>query len=160
MQNTIEIAASARVWVYMADRTLSEEEVQIAQRKVAEFTAQWAAHGKQLMASGSVQYNRFVILLVDESQANASGCSIDSSVHFMQTLGRLLNIDFFNRLLMAYQSDEGEIKTIPQSKLEEAFRDGLISEETIVFNNLVADKSSLDSNWKVALKDSFYKRLI
>jgi hypothetical protein len=160
MQNTMNIAASARVWVYMSDRKLSESETAFAQSEIDKFTAQWAAHGKPLAASGEIKHHQFVVLMVDEAYSNASGCSIDSSVHFMQQLGRQLNVDFFNRLLMAYQATDGSIQTIRQANLEEAFQSGQITLDTIVFNNLVATKAALDAEWQVPLKDSFYKRLV
>jgi hypothetical protein len=51
-----------------------------------------------LKAGGAI-YNDFTIVLaVDTSVANSSGCSIDKSVHFIKEVGKELNVDFFNRL--------------------------------------------------------------
>jgi len=53
-------------------------------------TISWTAHNNQLKAKGEIRYNRFLILIVDESQAGASGCSIDKSVPFYETAGTTL----------------------------------------------------------------------
>ena len=160
MQNTIDIASTARVWIYMADRELTPNESEFALTEAQKFVSQWAAHGAKLAATADVKHNRFIVLMVDESQAGASGCSIDSSVHFIKALGSHLKVDFFNRLLMAYQKEDGSIATIPQAKLETLYKDGTITENTLVFNNLVQNKAAFDQEWQVPLKDSFYMRLV
>ncbi|MCB0502459.1 MAG: ABC transporter ATPase [Bacteroidetes bacterium] len=160
MEEMATIASTARVWIYMADRVFTKEEEILVEKATHDFTAQWAAHGKGLTADSIVKYGRFIILMVDESQYGASGCSIDSSVRFIKELGEQLQIDFFNRLLMAYKDENGNVQTIHQSKLPSIYADGIINEQTIVFNNLVKTKGELDSNWETPLSESFYKRLI
>lgn len=160
MEEMATIASTARVWIYMADRVFTKEEEILVEKATHDFTAQWAAHGKGLAADSSVKYGRFIILMVDESEYGASGCSIDSSVRFIKELGEQLQIDFFNRLLMAYKDENGNVQAIHQSKLSSLFANGIINEQTIVFNNLVITKGELDSNWETPLSESFYKRLI
>lgn len=160
METIATMSPASRVWIYMADRAFTNEESSLVNQAVNNFTQQWAAHGKGLTADGIIKYNRFVILMVDESQYGASGCSIDSSVHFIKDLGDQLKVDFFNRLLMAYKDDNGNIQTVHQAKLGDLVADGKITEQTLVFNNLVKNKEELDSKWEVALANSFYKRLI
>ena len=102
-------APSSKVWVYQAERNLSSEEVAVADKAIEQFTEQWAAHSQELKAKGAILHQRFLVLMVDESQANASGCSIDSSVHFVQELGKHLSIDFFDRLNIAYNVNKSII---------------------------------------------------
>ena len=65
-----------------------------------------------------IRYNRFIILIVDESHAGASGCSIDKSVHFMQQLEQEYGINLFDRFNLAYRNGE-EILSVPRAKFEE-----------------------------------------
>ncbi len=160
MENTLTLSQTSKVWVYMADRELSTAESTQIQNVANQFVEQWAAHGKDLLAQAKVSFNRFIILIVDESQASAGGCSIDRSIHFIKEIGAQLNVDFLNRLLMAYRDANGNIQTIHQSKISELFESNKITNDTVVFNNMVKTKAALDDAWEVALKDSFYRRLV
>jgi hypothetical protein len=48
------------------------------------FCIQWTAHGANLKAYGEVRHHRFIVMIVDETAAGASGCSIDKSIHFIR----------------------------------------------------------------------------
>ena len=70
-----------------------------------------------------------------------------------------MNIDFFNRLLVAYKQED-EIKLQPLSKFMDLLSEGEINENTKVFNNLVVSLGDFRSNWEVSLKDSWHKQLL
>jgi len=85
-QNKFEtFPATSRVWIYQSKTAFSETDVTEIRGHIAAFTQQWASHNRALQATGDVLHGRFIVLMVDESQAGASGCSIDSSVHFVNT---------------------------------------------------------------------------
>ena len=90
----------SRVWLYLADRPLSEEEETWFNNELALFLASWTAHNKQLQCGGVVLFSQYIVLVVNEGFEKASGCSIDASTHFMKKAGTALNIDFFNRLFV------------------------------------------------------------
>ena len=93
-----EIANSSRVWVYQSDRSLSDKEVVFIQQKLLAFCNDWKAHQAHLKSSYKVLHNRFIILLVDEEQKNASGCSIDSSVNVIKEIESEFGIDLLREL--------------------------------------------------------------
>jgi hypothetical protein len=74
----MHFSESSRVWIYQADRQLSDTETLEIQKSLNNFVNTWTAHNNQLSAAAEVRYNRFLILIVDEEQAGASGCSIDN----------------------------------------------------------------------------------
>ena len=82
----MEFSSHSRVWIYQSDRKLTADEVVQIQMNLDNFTRSWTAHNNQLKAKAEIRYNRFLVLIVDESQAGASGCSIDKSVNFMKQL--------------------------------------------------------------------------
>ena len=92
MFNFNKMPADARVWVYQSSRMLSPEEVDLVASASESFLNQWQAHGNDLRASFKVAYDRFLILTVDESAGQASGCSIDASVHLIKALEHLKNV--------------------------------------------------------------------
>ena len=89
---------SSKVWLYLAERKMSDEEVRFTLENLSEFNATWSAHGKKLNSNTTVLFNHIIVLAVDETLEVASGCSIDSSVHAIKKIGSALNIDFFNRM--------------------------------------------------------------
>jgi hypothetical protein len=152
--NYQDLPSHSRVWIYQSNRKLAESEVE--QIKVAgkEFIKNWATHGKALHASMEVFYNRFIVLFADEEQVQASGCSIDSSVHFMKEVEKAFGIDLFDRLQLAYKNDQ-QIDTFHINELNERLEKGSVNENTIVFNNMIQTKAELESIWEIPLKESW-----
>jgi hypothetical protein len=148
-----------RVWIYQANRELTDSEVIDIRNRSAIFVGQWAAHGSKLEAAIEVFYNRFLVIFVDEDQAAASGCSIDTSVQFVRDLEVGFNITLMDRMLLAYKQGT-DIKVEKMADFEESMEVGTITEETIVFNNLVSTKADFESNWEVKLKDSWHSRML
>ena len=145
----------SRVWIYQADRTFTEQEQDFIESQLSTFIGNWTAHSKQLFATGMLVFQKFLILLVDEQNEAASGCSIDSSVKMIQDLEMQLSCSFFDRLNFVYMDGE-HMKTIHKDDMEQAYKEGVINDQTIFFNNLVSNKSELESGWRVALKDSWH----
>jgi hypothetical protein len=108
----------SRVWVYQADRFLSETEVHWLDEQIEAFTKEWASHGSQLKASGTVVDSIFVVLSVNADESAASGCSIDSSVRFIKQAGAELNVDFFNRLKVVKENKLGEKEIVSYASLK------------------------------------------
>src|ERR1044071_6201503 len=130
-----ELPLYSRIWIYQANRALNEDETGIINEKTKAFLEGWTAHDKMLKASFEVRYNRFLILMIDEATAGASGCSIDKSVHFIQSLESLLDkkLSFFDRTLFAFK-ENGIIKALSKNDFEKSLAAGELNDQTIVFN--------------------------
>ena len=151
----MNISEHSRIWIYQANRALSPLETEQVQSRLDAFTGQWLAHGHELAAKGEVRYNQFIILAVDEQQAGATGCSIDSSVRLMLELEREFNINLFDRFQLAYRDGE-QIKTCNREEFQTLINEGKIDGDTIVFNNLVSTRKALDTNWQIPMRDSWH----
>ncbi len=154
----MQFSEQSRVWIYQSDRELYDEQVKQLHEILNNFTAEWTAHNHQLKAKAEVRYNRFLILIVDESQAGASGCSIDKSVNFMKKLEQQFDIKLFDRFNFAYRDGE-KVLSLPRHDFERMLKEGKITTNTIVFNNLVQDLQQLDTKWEVPFKDSWHLQL-
>ena len=141
-----QLASDSRVWVYQSNRAFSEnEKVQLTEAfKV--FVDSWAAHGSKLVADATIIGDYFVVLAVDEKIAMASGCSIDSSVKFIKTIGQQFNIDFFNRLKLVVQK-ENETKMISFSDLGQY-------EDWKIYNTLVNTIDLLNKSFLIPVNES------
>lgn len=154
------LSPNSKVWIYQAERNLEEEEINIIDTALTDFVKDWAAHGQNLKAYGRIYHERFIVLVVDETQAGASGCSIDSSVHFVQDLGKVLEIDFFKRTQIVYVGEEGQMHDFELAKLNDLWQEGKLDESTKVFNNLVKTKAALETEWLVPIKETWMKSKI
>jgi hypothetical protein len=149
----------SRVWIYQTDRALNPEEKAILVAEMKTFIESWTAHSKDLKGSFEFLYDRFLIIMIDESNAAATGCSLDKCMHFIQKMEKQLNISLTNRLLLAYREND-EIKLLSKSSFEEKLKAGQITPDTIVFNNLISKKSELKTNWQVPVKESWHRVML
>jgi len=154
----MQFSQNSRVWIYQSDRQLNDAEAKQLQQQLNNFTAGWTAHNHQLKAKAELRYNRFIVLIVDESQAGASGCSIDKSVNFLHQVEQAYGIDLFDRFNFAYRSGEAVLST-NRAGFEDLLKQGAINSNTIVFNNLVQNLAELETKWEVPFKDSWHPRL-
>jgi hypothetical protein len=150
---------TARVWIYQSTRPFDEKEETVLKSQLNAFTAEWTAHSKQLCAAGDVLYNRFIVLAVDENQAGASGCSIDKSVYFMQSIENQYGVQLFERMNFAWL-DGKTVKTAPSSDFKRLFTEGGITSETLVFDNLVSSVEGLKTAWLKPLSQSWHRRFV
>lgn len=154
----MQFSENSRVWVYQSDRALSDTEVQQIQHLLDAFAQNWTAHSHELKAKAEIRYHRFLILMVDESQAGASGCSIDKSVNFIKQLEQEFGINLLDRFNLAYREGE-EVLSAPRHTFEELIKQNSINSQTIVFNNMVQNLAELKSKWEVPFKDSWHMQL-
>ena len=93
-----ELPDSSRIWLHLANRKLVASEEQFLKEQLTVFLDSWSAQGKRLQCNATLLFSQYLIFSVDENIESASGCSIDSSVHFAKRMGSELGIDFFTRL--------------------------------------------------------------
>lgn len=153
------LAPDSKIWIYQSSRKFSESEVVEITEKGAQFITNWNAHGSMLKAAVEVLYNQFIIFAVDENQAKASGCSIDKSVAFIRDIEGQYNVILLDRMQIAYKNGSG-IVTAPFSEFESLLKSGKLTEDTIVFNNLVSTKAEFESSWETPVKESWHRSLL
>ncbi|GAB4019362.1 hypothetical protein [Spirosoma koreense] len=155
-----KLSDQARIWVYQANRPLTDGDVNTIEAALQPALNQWAAHGQPLLASAQVVENRFVIIGVDEEYSLPSGCSIDSFVRIMQDMGRQLSsgpVDFFDRSAVILLPD-GTLEAIALTGLKAAVATNALTPETTVFNTLVKTKTEFAESWHIRAADSWLKR--
>ena len=147
---------TARVWIYQADRTFTEEEMTALRGEIEQFLQQWTAHGADLKAGYATPYNRFIVIGLDQQQAAASGCSIDASVHFIQSLEAKYGVTLLDRMNVSYKQGE-YIAYKPLNEFRKMAKSKAVSPKTIVFNNLVTNYE-YEQDWEVPASESWHNR--
>jgi hypothetical protein len=159
MKTNNDMPLDARVWVYQSDRELTPQECENMQKLASDFVMGWTAHNKSLKAVAEIYYNRFLVLMLDEVQAAATGCSIDKSVKFIKEMELKFNINMLDRMNLAYK-DGDKVLSCSRDEFEEKMKSGNIKETTVVFNNMVGTKEELESQWEIPLINSWHKNLV
>jgi hypothetical protein len=153
------LPSNSRVWIYQADRAFTSEDLEFITRKAEDFINQWTRHGDDLKGSFTIKYNQFLVLAVDESFNNVSGCSIDSSMRFIQALEKELQLDLMNKMNITFKDNE-RINLVKLIDFQRFVKEQKVTAETIVFNNMVQTKAALDANWEVPARESWHKRFL
>ncbi|RKS53127.1 hypothetical protein BC962_1373 [Gillisia mitskevichiae] len=154
-----ELPDSSRVWIYQSNRSFTDLELEEITSNLENFITQWTAHGADLKASFEIKYKRFITLALDQQLNAATGCSIDSSVKFIQDLEKKYNVDLLDKMNVSYKQGEFvAYKTL--TDFRKMAKEKAVSKNTIVFNNLVTNKGEYISDWEVPASDSWHNRFL
>lgn len=147
----------SKIWIYQSNRKFSDEEFAEIEKDLKTFVDSWTAHGTSLEASFLLKYNRFIILAVNQEVQNTTGCSIDSSVQFIQSLEQKYDVDLLDKMNVTFKLGEHVAhKTLIDFK--KMAKDKAVTENTIVFNNLVNTIEDWNDNWEVPAGESWHSR--
>ena len=148
---------NSRVWIYQSSRKLIDSELKEIENLLSVFLSNWTAHGAKLQTAFEIKYNRFIIIALDELNASATGCSIDSCVHFIQELEKKYEITLLDKMNISFKQGEYiSYKSINDFK--KLVKNKSVSKKAIVFNNLVVDISDYNDNWEIPAERSWHSR--
>ena len=91
--DAITLPDSSRVWMFGAQRLMSEEEIQHLNHSLADFVSSWQAHGNPLTADFCILHRCVIVVAVEELQEAPSGCSIDKVFHLLQSQKEKYDLD-------------------------------------------------------------------
>lgn len=154
-----DLPGHSRIWVYQSNRSFTDAEQEEIEEALSSFLQQWTAHGSDLHAGFEIKYKRFIIVGLDQSNASASGCSIDASVHFIQTLEQKYDVTLMDRMNVSFKQGD-YIAYKPLKDFKRMAKEKAVSKNTIVFNNLVASKLEYLENWEVPASESWHARFV
>lgn len=147
----------SKIWIYQSNRKFSDDEMAEIESDLKAFVEGWAAHGTGLEASYQLRYNRFIILAVNQEVQSATGCSIDSSVQFIQELEKKYNVDLLDKMNVTFKLGE-HIAHKPLVEFKKMAKEKAVSANTIVFNNLVNTVGEWHEYWEVPAHESWHSR--
>mgnify|MGYP001157516709 FL=1 len=151
------LSDEARVWIYPASRPFTVDECDEITTTLHAFLTQWTAHGASLNAGVSMPYNRFIVIALDESQQEATGCSIDASVKIIQEIETIYGVTLLDKMNVSFK--QGEYITYkPLMDFKKMVKSKAVTENTIVFNNLVVNKEEFLTQWEVPAHQSWHAR--
>lgn len=151
-------APNSKVWMYQSSRILTMREALQVEELLETFVYNWKAHGQAVKGFGTLLFGQFVLLIADEAEVTVSGCSIDGIVRLIKELEQLYKISLLDRQQLAFYKNE-KIEVIPYSQVPYALAHGLISGDTLYFNNTVLTLAALQQEWIIPVKQSWLKSI-
>ena len=152
------LPSEARVWIFAAERSLTEpEQVQLLS-EVDRFIDQWGAHDRPLTAGRELRCDRFLFVAVDQRKAGPSGCSIDALVRQMKALERDLGVELVNHTPVLFRQGAAIVR-VPREGFAKLATAGDVDPETTVFDNSVTSLGEVRAGrWETRAADSWHAR--
>jgi hypothetical protein len=147
----------SKIWIYQSNRKFSDLEIQEMESELKLFIDNWTSHGQSLEASFVTRYNRFIIIAVNQEVQAATGCSIDASVQLIQNLEQKYSVDLLDKMNVTFKVGE-HVAFKPLIEFKKLAKEKAVSENTIVFNNLLNTLGEWKDFWEVPASDSWHNR--
>ncbi len=154
-----KLPAEARVWVYQANKILDQDAIASVDADTREFLESWTSHQSQVLASSRLIHGLFLVIGADQAFNSTGGCSIDTKVRFVRSLGEKLGLSFFDRHSIAYVGPE-RVEIVSFNEFGRLLESGAVNDRTVVFNNLVSTVRELNENWQVPYVHSWQRNLL
>lgn len=155
-----QLPETSRVWIYQSNKKLTTDQLVMISERIHDFINDWSAHNNPLKASFSLYHERFLVIGVDESYCQLSGCSIDKSTKILQNLEEELDINFFDRFQIAFR-DGDMVRGCSLNEFKKLVKEGNLSlNKTVVFDNMVANKKELLEAWEKPIKKSWHYQYV
>ena len=153
-----QLPGDSRLWIFAAERPLSELERSRVLGAVDAFIGQWAAHAVPLTTARDLRYDQFIFVAVDERAAGASGCSVDALVRQMKGLQVELGVELVNHAPVLYRDGDG-IARVAREEFAYLAESGGVSSATVVFDNTLTTVGAVrDGRWELPARDSWHGR--
>lgn len=152
-----QLPDSARIWIYQANRPFTAAEQETLQPALRRFADEWTSHGRTLAASVAVLHQQFLVVGLDEAVADASGCSIDASVRFVQSIEQQLGIQLLEKSRLAFLLD-GTVTLLDRTALKGAVAAGVLQADTLYFDATRTTVGQLQTGWPAPASTTWLAR--
>ncbi len=152
-----KLSPESRIWVFQADRALSDDEKEYIHEKTTVFLEGWKSHGKPLEAGMEIRHDQFIVIGANDTGVEIGGCTQDKLMRFMRKMSEELSTDLLDKSKIAIL-DDVMIKLIDFSEVRDLIKNAAISPDTFVFNNAILHKKDLDTQWFLPARESWLKR--
>lgn len=155
----------ARIWMYTANRVLTDTECKAVQTALLAFRESWAAHGSPLRSESAILLNQVVVLAVDEEPQIATGCSIDASVDALRGLKEaaptLADLDVLDRSWVVYK-EEKDAPEWKRARLHDFWamrKAGTLTDDAQILDSTLTNLGALRKEGVKRLADSWHAQM-
>ena len=161
MFNLFSYPDNAKVMIFASDQLIDQMYKAEIQSSLDRFTQSWISHNRLLRAIGGIIHDRFIVFVIDETEAGTSGCSTDKAFHFIQDLGSRFKLNFLDRSLQYYyDAEEDTIRSVNIDDIKDKIEKTKLNESTLFVNLLAKTKKEYLNRFFIEMKESWLKRYL
>lgn len=154
------LPGSARVWVFAADRPLAAWQRDLLLAEVDAYLAQWKAHGQPLTVAREWRDDRFLTIAVDQTDAYASGCSIDGLFRSLRGLEAQIGAGLVGSGRVHFRDQTGAIQTVTRDEFLRLGESGVVTRRTRVFDPTVATAGEWRERFETEAEHSWHAAVL
>lgn len=126
-----DLPNEARLWIHIADRTLTTDEQRALTEHIKAFLANWTSHGHPVTGAVEIIDDRLLLLAATiDGDASISGCGIDAATHAIEEAAQALGIDWASPLHVIYRDSDGHLQVCSRSDFRERIESEGLTTET------------------------------
>ena len=150
-----ELPDNARIWIFGSDKPLTGAVADSVLAEVDSYLDQWKAHGFPLRAAREWRDNRFLVIGIDPTVEQASGCSIDGLFRALQQLQKTIGAQLVGGGRVFYRDDSGATQSVAREEFSTLASAGKIGPKTPVFDTSLTQLDAWRSRFEKPLSESW-----
>lgn len=150
----------ARVWVFGTSEALSPADAASLLKSVDEYLEDWRAHGSPLTVAREWRDDRFLAIGVDQTEENASGCSLDALFRVLQALEKQLGVSLLGNSRVYFRAVDGTITVSDRAGFNAQAETGSIRNDTRVFDLSVPTVGAWKERFETTAANSWHRALL
>jgi hypothetical protein len=150
-----DLPDDARIWIFGADKPLNGAVVDSMLAEVDSYLDQWKAHGFPLKAAREWRDNRFLIIGIDPTVEQASGCSIDGLFRALQQLQKTTGAQIVGGGRVFYRDASGATHAVARDEFATLTSAGKIGPKTPVFDTSLTRLDEWKTRFEQPLAESW-----
>jgi hypothetical protein len=154
-----DLPPDARIWVFGADAPVTGAAADTLLAEVDHYLDQWKAHGFPLKAARDWRESRFLVVGIDPTEEQASGCSIDGLFRQLQQVQRSIGAQLVGGGRVFYRDAEGKTQVTSRDELRSLAHSGTITARTPVFDTSLTRLEDWKTGFERPLTESWAKEL-
>ncbi|WP_372793135.1 ABC transporter ATPase [Lutibacter sp.] len=154
-----QLPDDAKLWVFPSSRKFYAQEIAGIKEKIEGFLSEWDDQGILIRCSYKLEYDRFIIIAVDDSLNSLSLEAHNLLITFIQELEKELEVVLMDKMNVCYKQGEFvQYKDLIEFK--KMMKAKGVSQKTIVFDNMITTKVDFKYNWEINIMDSWLGRFL
>ena len=150
-----DLPDKARIWIFGSDKPLTGAVVDTLLAEVDSYLDTWKAHGFPLRAAREWRDNRFLIIGIDPTVEQASGCSIDGLFRSLQQLQTSIGAQLVGGGRVFYRDESGLAHAVARDEFSTLAAQGKIGPRTPVFDTSLTQLDAWRSRFEQPLAESW-----
>ncbi len=154
-----QLPDEAKLWIFPSSRKFYPQEIEGVKEKIEDFLSDWDDQGILIRCSFQLEYDRFIIIAVDDSLNSLSLEAHNLLITFIQELEKTFEVVLMDKMNVCYKQGEFvQYKDLIEFK--KMMKAKGVSQKTIVFNNMITNKVDFKYNWEINIMDSWLGRFM